>query len=95
MSSERPIVPADTMLEAIALSSPSGRMSGRAWRAASERLRVKLFGPNGLQLPTTPQPTRQESLLRQAKELRELAARGMKPRAYLKKAAELEELAGS
>ena len=38
----------DTMVEAIALSSPSGRMSRRARKAADERLRLALFGPDGL-----------------------------------------------
>lgn len=39
----------DTMSEAIALSSPSGRMSKRAKIAAQNRLAEKLFGPGGLQ----------------------------------------------
>jgi hypothetical protein len=80
----------DTMAEAIALGSPSGRMSGAARRRANERLRVALFGPEGLRLPEPKQPTESEVLLRQAAQLRDLAARGMKPRAYLKKAIELE-----
>ena len=81
---------ADTMLEAIALSSPSGRMSKRARRAAENRLRVMLFGPDGLRGPICPQPSPREKLLRQAKELRALAARGMKPRAYIRQAEQLE-----
>jgi len=83
------------MSEAIALSSPSGKMSKRARKRAEERLRVALFGPNGLQKPPPKQWERKELLLHRARELRELAARGMKPRAYKRKAEELErEAAG-
>ncbi len=84
----------DTMVEAIALSSPSGRMSKRAKKAAQERLRVEIFGENGLEFPKVSQPDERTILLRQAKELRLLAQRGMKPRAYLKRAFELERQAG-
>lgn len=83
----------DTMVDAIAISSPDGRMSKRARAAANERLRVALFGPNGLQAPTCPQPNEQTRLLAQAANLRELAARGMKPRAFVKRAEELERKA--
>ena len=48
------------------------------------------FREKGLEPPKIKQPGEKERLLRQAKELRELAARGMKPRAYKKKAEELE-----
>lgn len=78
------------MSEAIALSSPSGRMSKRSRKLAEDRLRESLFGPNGLPEPFVPQPSERERLLRQAAQLRDLASRGMKPRAYLKKAQELE-----
>lgn len=81
----------DTMSDAIAMSSPSGRMSKRARQAAQERLRVALFGPEGLQprgLP--PQPSKRERLLAQAQRLRDLAARGMCVRAYPKEATRLE-----
>ena len=80
----------DTMVEAISLMSPSGAMSNRARNAAQERLRVALFGVDGLQLSAPAQPTQRESNLRRAAELRALAARGMKPRAFLKEAARLE-----
>lgn len=79
-----------TMGDAIALSSPSGRMSKRARTAALKRLHDELFGPEGLQPAPVPQPSEREALLRQAGELRELAARGMKPRAYLRRAIALE-----
>ena len=82
----------DTMSEAIAQSSPSGTMSKRARKRAQERLRVALFGEKGLQ-PTDPQQSKREQLLQQASELRELAARGMKPRAHLKRAEDLEAMA--
>ncbi len=72
--------------------SPSGHVSKRSREAALERVRRELFG-DGLAYPTAPQPTEAESLRRQAAELRELADRGMRPRAYRKKAGELEALA--
>ena len=85
---------ADTMSDAIALSSPSGRMSKRARKAAQDRLALALFGPSGMPGPKLPpQPSKAESLLREAKNLRELAARGMKPRAFKKEADRLEKLA--
>lgn len=73
--------------------SPSGRISKRAKKAADERVRLELFGPDGLQQPPVPQPSKRDALLRQAAELRALAAAGMKPRAYLLKAEELERQA--
>lgn len=73
--------------------SPSGRISKRAEKAAKARATLELFGPNGLARPRAEQPTESESLLRQAAELRELAARGMHPRSYIRKAEELERRA--
>jgi hypothetical protein len=84
---------ADTMSEAIAGSSPSGRMSKRFKRASDERLRVALFGKEGLQRQPEPPPTHAEhaeSLRRTATELRGLAERGMKPIAHRKEADRLE-----
>ena len=52
-----------------------------------------MFG-DGLVKAPVPQPTERERLLRQAQELRKLAARGMKPRAYIKLAEQLERQAG-
>ena len=72
--------------------SPSGRVSKRARNAALERTRRELFG-DGLPYPTCPQPTERECLLRQARNLRDLAARGMKPRAFTKEANILERMA--
>ncbi len=74
--------------------SPSGHVSDRAREAALERTRVELFGKRGLQPSVPAQPSNREALLRQARELRDLAARGMKPRSYLRKAEELERKAG-
>ena len=71
------------------LLSPSGHVSKRAKRASDERVRRELFG-DGLPWPTCPQPSERERLLRQAAELRGLASRGMKPRAYLRRAKRLE-----
>lgn len=81
---------ANTMSEAIALSSPSGGMSARARRAAEKRLAVALFGSDGLPHPACPQPTEAEAKLRRAKYLRELASRGMSPRKYIREAKKLE-----
>jgi hypothetical protein len=87
---------ADTMSEAIALSSPSGRMSGRARRAAQKRLSVALFGPTGLtreQLTGVQPPTNAQQATRKreyAQFLRGLAAGGMKPRAHIREAMKLE-----
>jgi hypothetical protein len=83
------------MLEAIALSSPSGRMSKRARAAAERRLHKALFGDEGLQRPQCRQPSEYERLMRQANTLRELAARGMRQRAFTKEAERLEALAHS
>ena len=84
----------DTMSDAIALSSPSGRMSKRARKAAEDRLGRALFGEAGLQSEPTPQPTERDRMLAQAVRLRDLAARGMNRRAYNREADRLERLAG-
>jgi len=84
----------DTMVEAIALSSPSGHMSKRARKAAEERLRVKLFGPNGMPRPKARESTPQEqaAILRQrAADLRRLADGGMRPRVHRREAVRLEQ----
>lgn len=81
---------ADTMSEAIALSSPSGGMSKRAREQANKRLSVSLFGERGLQRPQTPQPDESVVLKRQAVQLRELADRGMSPRKNRAAASKLE-----
>lgn len=83
----------DTMVDAIALSSPSGRMSKRARKAAERRLAVALFGEAGLVPAKRPESDPKELLLRRAKELRELAARGMSTRAFTREAQKLEEQA--
>lgn len=63
----------DTMVEAIALSSPSGRMSKRARAAAERRLSESLFGPGGLTREQCMGPVRQPTKLEQAAKLREYA----------------------
>jgi hypothetical protein len=78
------------MSEAIALSSPSGRMSRRAKEAAMKRFAVQLFGPGGLQRPRLPQPTERERDLMRAVTLRDLASRGMSTRKFNKEADALE-----
>jgi len=84
---------ADTMSEAIALSSPNGKMSKRSRLAANQRAGSALFGPNGMPAPQVKQPSEIESLRRNATELRDLASRGMKPRAHTKTALQLEQKA--
>lgn len=76
------------------LLSPSGKVSKKHEKKAKEDVRKMLFGDNGLQIPLPDQPSEAQALLNQAKELRELAKRGMKPKAYIKKAKELEARAG-
>lgn len=77
---------ANTMSEAIALSSPSGRISGRAKTAALSRLSTELFGKGGLQRAEPKQENKRENLLRNAKQLRDFAARGMNAKKYTKTA---------
>jgi len=84
---------ANTMSDAIALSSPSGKMSKRARRDAERRLSLALFGPGGSPKPKTVQPSKRERLLRQAKTLRGLADRGMSVRKFNREATKLEALA--
>lgn len=80
----------DTMSEAIALSSPSGRMSKRSHKAAMKRLSIALFGPNGLQKEPLPQITKSEQLRNHVKMLRDLANSGMCVKKY-NRIADLEE----
>jgi hypothetical protein len=75
--------------------SPNGRVSKATRERDLEKLRQDLFGPQGLQQAPVPQPAEAEALMRQAQQLRELAARGMKTKAYMKKAAELEAQAAA
>lgn len=84
---------ADTMSDAIALSSPNGRMSKRAKEAAQKRLGIALFGEAGIPRALPPQPSERDKLLRQAATLRDLAARGMSARKFTKEADRLERQA--
>lgn len=78
----------DTLSDAVAMTSPSGRMSKRAKNAAQRQLSADLFGPSGLPRPRLPpQPAERDKLLRDAAMFRELAARGMRAKANLKQAA--------
>ena len=80
------------MGEAIALSSPSGKMSKQARSAATERLSESLFGKGGLKKPsfTMTQEKEKERDLNMAKQLRGFAAAGMGPRKHKKEAERLE-----
>src|SRR3990167_11346982 len=79
--------------DALALASPSGRMSKRALKAAQERIRIELFGKEGMKQEPVPQPCDADTFRRQAKEYRELAARGMHPIKYSKLAEKCDILA--
>lgn len=74
--------------------SPSGRASKRARKAALEREAARLFPPGYFDPPELTEAEhnarRAEALLRSAATLRDLAERGMKPRAHRKHAARLE-----
>ena len=85
---------ADTMSMVIGMTSPNGRMSKAAKARATRQLEVALFGEDGFNAAITPklptQPTDKERDLRRARDLRDMAARGMKPRAFIKEALALE-----
>jgi hypothetical protein len=89
-----PMRTADTMSDAIAISSPNGRMSKRAKRVAMARLSVALFGPGGatreMLTGRARQPSEAEQCRQQAARLRDLAERGMKPRVFRREAERLE-----
>ena len=92
----KPFIPFQT--DALALASPSGRMSKRSLKSAQDRIAQQLFGnlgPSGLKGQGPAQPTEREHLLSQATRLRELAARGMSVRKFAKAAARLEALAAA
>lgn len=83
----------DTMSMAIAMSSPSGRMSRRARADAEKRLCVALFGTDCDLKGERPLPTIQEKhdrLLQRAKEMRHFASQGFGPRKHLIEAIRLE-----
>ena len=85
---------ADTMSDAIALSSPSGRMSKRARAASEKRLLDALFGPAGLQ--PEPPTARTPAMIRSyAAFLRGLADKGMQPRVHRREAEKLEREAAA
>lgn len=78
-----------TMIDAIALSSPSGRMSKRARKAAMARLGQQLF-PNGIPRKLLEPESRLAYCERWAREYRQLAASGMRTRYFTKQADALE-----
>lgn len=77
------------------LLSPSGRMSDRARKAAMKREAAKLFDGVNTSPRLPPQPTKRERLLREAAQCRDFAARGMRPRAFIKQAELCERLAAA
>lgn len=76
------------------LLSPSGRVSGAARRAALAREHDRLFPPGywdrGGPTDAERNAARAAALRRQAATLRDLAGRGMRPRAYRREAARLD-----
>src|SRR4051812_20585895 len=95
MDTNTPKRTADTMSDAIALSSPNGRMSKRAKEEAVKRLGKALFGDGSCFKNETAQPSARDRLLAQAARLRELAERGMSTKRFNKEAARLEAEAGA
>ena len=79
------------LTDALALASPSGRISKRALKAAQKRIHDQLF-PAGYweEINRRPQPSKAEKLLQAARQLRELAERGMNTTKYLKQALKFE-----
>ena len=82
---------ANTMSDAIALSSPSGRMSKRTRRAAEKKLFQDLFGDGSCLKPIFPTEEKKTRLLRTANELRGLAERGMCTKKYTREAERMEK----
>jgi hypothetical protein len=89
------VAPADSMVDVIALGSPSGRMSAAALKRAQARNTKAIFGEGGLKRPQGPVVDPVVSLRRQAEELNRLADGGMHPISYKKKALELEAQAAA
>jgi hypothetical protein len=81
------------------LLSPSGRVSKRARKSAMDRAWAALFPPGFWDKPTaTPEVAALETIKRyrrSAAELRELAARGMSCRKFIREAVALETMADS
>lgn len=77
--------------------SPSGRVSKRARAAWLAREAARLFPPGTFADPKRPETAAEKRvrILRTAAELRALAERGMKPRAYRREAERLEAEAAS
>ena len=71
--------------------SPSGKVSKRARRAALAREHSRLFPPGFWDKPECTNTDRAKTLRLSAQNLRELAARGMKPKSYLREADRLED----
>jgi hypothetical protein len=84
----------DCSVDILALDSPSGKMSERAMQSAQKKLDEK-FNKRGHWETIEEDPIGGEirNLLRNAKQLEDLAKRGMKPRAYRKKALEYRKQA--
>lgn len=85
--------PADTMTDAIALSSPSGRMSKRARKAAEQRLCMALFGKPEITLADLKGEPRQPTKAEQVENLRSMArlAGPRQAKKLLEKADELQK----
>lgn len=85
---------ANTMSDAISMSSPNGRFSKRSKKSAEERLCMALFGTPEITLQMlkgeSPQHSEKVSLLRHAATLRDLASRGMSTKKYNREAERLE-----
>jgi hypothetical protein len=70
--------------------SPSGKVSKRSRASALRRVSAELFPPGFWDRVPPGKTEKAKALIRAAKNLRELAARGMSPRKHVKEAARLE-----
>lgn len=74
-------------------------MSARARKAAEKRESARLFPPRYWDKPEPTEDEKREAervrLLRAAQNLRDLAAQGMRTRAYTRQAAEMEAMAAA
>ena len=79
--------PYDTMVDAIALSSPSGRMSKRARKAAERRLMARLAASMPAPAPHDPRPGRIAQLESRILLMRGFVDRGYRPRVHARELA--------
>lgn len=77
------------------LLSPSGHVSKRARKAAMKREHDRLFPPGFWDRPGETAHQRIDRMLASARNLRDLASRGMSPRKFIREAARIEREAAA